>query len=64
MTGRVLFFRSISEQHKESRSDFKRMSDNLTLAQAADLLQRRQTISQLRTGRQSRTVAGVVKDQP
>ncbi len=52
MTGRVLFFRTISKQHNESRSDFKRMPDNLTLAQAADLLQRL-TISQLRAARRN-----------
>ena len=42
MTGRVLFFRTISEDQRESRSDFKHMPDNLTLAQAAVLLQKTQ----------------------
>lgn len=57
MTGRVLFFRTISEQHKESRSDFKRMPDNLTLAQAADLLHKQQVTSQMSAARQSRAAA-------
>jgi hypothetical protein len=54
MTGRVLFFKTISQQHKEARSNFKRLPDNITVAQAADLLEKRVT-SQLRT--QRRTVA-------
>jgi hypothetical protein len=40
MKGRVLFFQSISAQHRECRSDFRRVPDNLTLAQAADVLRR------------------------
>jgi len=58
MTGRVLLLRTISEQHKESRSDFQRIPDNLTLAQAADLLQKRQTISQMRTPARGQAAAG------
>jgi len=49
MTGRVLFFKAISEQQKESRGEFKRLPDDLTVAQAAELLQK-QVISQLQTG--------------
>jgi hypothetical protein len=64
MTGRVLFFRTISEQHKESRSDFARIPDNITLAQAADLLKKQPTTSQLRASRQSKTIARAVNDRP
>jgi hypothetical protein len=38
MTGTALFFKSIGVQKKENHSDFHQVSDNLTLAQAADLL--------------------------
>ena len=44
MKGKVLFFKTISVHQKESRTEFKRVSDNLTVAQAADTL-RTQTIS-------------------
>jgi hypothetical protein len=64
MTGRVLFFRTISEDQKESRSDFKHMPANLTLAQAADLLQKPQAISQLRASRQGKAAAEVSNDRP
>jgi hypothetical protein len=64
MTGRVLLLRTISEQHNESRSEFNRMPDNLTLAQAADLLQKTQTISQLRTLRQNQAIERAAKDRP
>ena len=38
MQGKALFFRTISVQQKLERSDFHRVSDNLTLSEAADLL--------------------------
>ena len=46
MKGRVLFFKTISVQQREYRSDFRRVPDNLTLAQAADIL-RRQALAAL-----------------
>jgi hypothetical protein len=38
MRGRVLFFKTISVQQREFRTDFHRVPDDLTLAQAADIL--------------------------
>ena len=46
MKGRVLFFKTISVQQRECHTDFRRVPDNLTLAQAADVL-RRQALSAL-----------------
>jgi hypothetical protein len=40
MNGKVLFFKTIAVQQKEYRSDFRRVADNLTLAEAAGLLRR------------------------
>jgi hypothetical protein len=40
MHGRVLFFKTISVQQDESRSNFQQVPDNLTLAQAAEELQK------------------------
>ena len=64
MTGRVLFFRTIAEDQRESRSDFKHMPDNLTLAQAADLLQKQQMISQLGASRAIKPGAEAGNDRP
>jgi hypothetical protein len=36
--GRALFFKTIAVQEKEYRSDFRRVRDDLTLAEAADML--------------------------
>jgi hypothetical protein len=36
--GKALFFKTIAVQEKEYRSDFRRVRDGLTLAEAADLL--------------------------
>ncbi len=44
MKGRVLLLKTIGVQRRERRSDFRRVPDNLTLAQAADIL-RRQTLA-------------------
>ena len=41
MRGKALFFKTISVQQDEMRSDFRRVPDNLTLAEAAEELQRR-----------------------
>jgi len=38
MQGKALFFKTISVQQKILRSDFRRVSDDLTLAQAVDIL--------------------------
>lgn len=40
MTGKALFFKSISEQQQFSRKDFKRVPDNLTLVQADEMLKK------------------------
>lgn len=41
MRGRVLFFKTLSVQEDEVRSHFERVADNLTLAEAAQELQKR-----------------------
>jgi hypothetical protein len=38
MKGRALLFKTINVQQTETRSDFQRMADDLTLTQAADIL--------------------------
>jgi len=40
MTGRALFFKTIGEQQQFSRSEFKRVPDDLTLAQADQMLKK------------------------
>ena len=40
MRGKALFFKTIRVQQREYRSSFRRVADNLTLAQAADILRR------------------------
>jgi hypothetical protein len=40
MTGRALFFKSISEQQQFYRTEFKRVPDNLTLTQADQMLKK------------------------
>jgi hypothetical protein len=40
MTGRALLFKSIEVQKRENRRDFHQVSDDLTLTQAADILNR------------------------
>ena len=40
MTGKALLFKTIGVQKKESRRDFHQVSDDLTLTQAADILNR------------------------
>jgi hypothetical protein len=40
MTGRALFFKSISEQQQFYRTEFKRVPDTLTLAQADEILKK------------------------
>jgi hypothetical protein len=40
MQGRALFFKTISEQQKQYMTEFHRIPDNLTMAQAAELLEK------------------------
>jgi len=40
MKGKALFFKTISVQQKYTRSEFRRVPDTLTVAQAADMLQK------------------------
>jgi hypothetical protein len=40
MTGRAIFFKTISEQQQFYRKDFKRVPDNLSLAQANEMLKK------------------------
>lgn len=44
MQGKALFFKTISVQQNELRSEFQRVGDNITLAEAAEDLQRRCTV--------------------
>jgi hypothetical protein len=40
MTGKALLFKSIGVQKREKRRDFHQVSDDLTLTQAAEILNR------------------------
>ena len=40
MTGKALLFKSIGIQKRENRRDFHQVSDDLTLTEAADILNR------------------------
>jgi hypothetical protein len=40
MNGKALFFKTIAVREKDIRSDYRRVSSHLTLAQAAKLLNR------------------------
>jgi hypothetical protein len=40
MNGKALFFKTIAVREKDIRSDYRRVSSQLTLAQAAELLNR------------------------
>jgi hypothetical protein len=44
MRGKALFFKTIGVQENEVRSNFQRVPDNLTLAQAAEELRRQSTV--------------------
>jgi hypothetical protein len=43
MHGKALFFKTITVQENEDRANFQRVADNLTLAEAAQELQRHST---------------------
>ena len=44
MNGKALFFKTINVREKDLRSGYKRVSDHLTLAQAANLLKKQTTV--------------------
>jgi len=48
MKGKALLFKSISIQQSETRSHFQRVSDRLTLEQAAEMLSRRDVLARMR----------------
>ena len=48
MRGKALLFKTISVQQTESRSDFQRVSEGLTLTQAADILNRQIVVAENR----------------
>jgi hypothetical protein len=50
MHGKVLFFKTIAEQQEEIRTNFQLVPDNMTLAEAAEQLQRRATEKSIATG--------------
>lgn len=50
MNGKALFFKTISVRQIESRSHFQRVSDALTLAQAAQMLSHSRTVAQANSG--------------
>lgn len=45
MNGKALFFKTINVREKDIRSGYKRVSDHLTLAQAANLLKKQSTLT-------------------
>jgi hypothetical protein len=51
MNGKALFFKTISVRQIESHTHFQRVSDDLTLAQAAQVLSRFRTLAQADRGR-------------
>jgi hypothetical protein len=48
MKGKALFFKTIDVQQKMSRSNFRRVPDDLTLHQAADMLQKPSVLAKIR----------------
>jgi hypothetical protein len=50
MKGRFLLFKTIKLQQREYRSEFQRVPDDLTPAQAADLLRRQLPVATNRSG--------------
>ena len=48
MQGRILFFKTIRLHQRESRSEFHRVPDDLTLAQAVDMLRRQALVARRR----------------
>jgi hypothetical protein len=48
MRGKALLLKTINVQQTESRRDFRRVPDDLTLAQAADILNRQIVVAKSR----------------
>jgi hypothetical protein len=44
MHGKALFFKTVAVQENEMRTDFQRVPANMTLAEAAEQLQKRSTV--------------------
>jgi hypothetical protein len=60
MRGKALFFKTVSVQQNEIRTNFRRITDNLTLAEAAEELQKQCTANSAANGRtQNSFVSGV-----
>jgi len=60
MQGKALFFKTISVQQDEIRTNFRRVTDNLTLAEAAEELQKQCTSnSAVNAGSQSSFASGI-----
>lgn len=58
MHGRVLFFKTLSVQQDEARSNFRQVPDNLTLAQAAEELQKQLEVKSAYGGWRDSMAAG------
>ena len=48
MKGKALLFKTVGMQESENHSDFHRMPDGLTLAEARDILNRRIVVAEYR----------------
>ncbi|HSZ62487.1 MAG TPA: hypothetical protein VK828_11850 [Terriglobales bacterium] len=57
MHGKVLFFKTLSVQQDESRSNFRQVPDNLTLAQAAEELQKQSGVKSAQSDRHDLPIA-------
>lgn len=57
MHGKVLFFKTLSVQQDENRSNFRQVPDSLTLAQAAEELQKQSGVKSAQGDRHDRPVA-------
>jgi hypothetical protein len=58
MHGKILFLRTISEQQHEVRSDYHLVANDLTLAQAAEELQKQCSIQSADSSPKSPSKAG------
>jgi hypothetical protein len=63
MHGKVLFFKTLSVQQDESRSNFRQVPDNLTLAQAAEELQKQSGVKSAKGDRDDRPAAQTQSSQ-
>jgi len=64
MHGKALFFKTISVEQDESRTDFRQVPDNLTLAQAAQVLQKQSEVESARGGWRDSLAAGTIAVAP